>query len=700
MSQTPRSLLLLVLRKLLARGRGEARALEQALHLLDTLRYFGLFGLTILGPSLLLAYFGVSSIRADELEVMAEVGRDAELRATTFSAEVEAGFTSFERAVGNRLGAGRSPVERPGELHPHLLAALRFDGGGRLLAPFVEESSFDEEIAGIFQPAMEAAVSAETQGDEPLQVARLYGNAAREAVTPAWSARARFDRGRMLARAGRDDEARRLFAQVALMSGGMRDTWGMRLTDLARLESAELLLNQDPSTGATALRGLVDDLLARRWTIGQGGEGAIARRALSLLQSTDDPEWTSQARDRVAERTELLYWSTQLLPELDKLVGRTLRSRPGEFQWRQGERALWATTWWDGDLYAFGLDLQTVVSEIKADARGIAPPDANIVAYVVSPSEPLTDDFLERRSLAPWLTGWATVVAAKDPEALVAQQVRRRTLRVVVIFTSVFSLSFGALLLVRLLKRELDVAHLKTDFAANVSHELRSPITQIRLKGEALMLGLADTEEERDNAYAAIVRESERLSRLVDNVLDFSAIERGAKRYTLRPADIFDTTMKAVDSISSAQELQDKDLAVDLPFDLPQVDHDPDAIAQCLINLVSNAAKYSAPNGRIAILGRLVEDPQLGPSVDIAVSDDGIGIPPHDLRRIFEPFFRSNDSLARRRKGTGIGLTITKYIMDAHGGQILVQSRPGQGSTFTLRFPLKKRPPNSAPHGA
>ena len=149
--------------------------------------------------------------------------------------------------------------------------------------------------------------------------------------------------------------------------------------------------------------------------------------------------------------------------------------------------------------------------------------------------------------------------------------------------------------------------------------------------------------------------------------------------------------------IASAQELNDKELDIQLPYDLPEVRHDTDAFAQCVINLVSNAAKYSGEGARIGVTARLVDDPNLGRCVEVAESDERIGIPPHDLRRNFEPFYRSNDSLARRRKGTGIGLAITKYIIESHGGQIGVQSRPGKGSTFTLRLPVA--PPEESGSG-
>ena len=697
MARLPRDLLLRLLRRILAKGRGEARALEQAMHLRGVLRFVGVFAATILLPGLLLAYFGITSIQSQELEVLGGVQHEADAVATAFSQDTERAFSGFERGVRNRLEAGRSPLESPKELHRNLLVAFRFSEEGELLAPFQRPSSGPLPQSDLTEPSLMAAVASERAGLDPIAVARLYNQAARSAQHPGVIARARFDRARMLAKAGRDSEALSALAQLSLSSGGLRDPWGLRLRDLARLEASEILLAQDAENGRGALKGLIDDILARRWEIGDGSDAAVARRALSLMQPFGSKEWANQVRDRVAERTELLYWATQLLPELDEVVGHSGRVRTGTFSWRLGERGAWALTWWDGDLYAFGLDREALESALKADARGVVLPDANVAAFIVKPGESAPEDWMERRSLSPWLAGYDLVVVAKDLDALMKVENRQRSLRIVMVATAVFTIVVGVMLSAILVKRELDMAGMKTDFAANVSHELRSPITQIRLKGESLMLGLADTEEELEAHYIAIVRESERLSRLVDNVLDFAAIERGAKSYTLRPGDIVDTVYRAIDSIASAQELANKELDIQLPHDMPEVRHDADAFAQCVINLVSNAAKYSGDGGRIVITARLVDDPKLGRCVEVAVSDDGIGIPPHDLRRIFDPFFRSNDSLARRRKGTGIGLAITKYIIDSHGGQIGVQSRPGRGSTFTLRLPVA--PPEDASSG-
>ncbi len=363
--------------------------------------------------------------------------------------------------------------------------------------------------------------------------------------------------------------------------------------------------------------------------------------------------------------------------------------QPGQVSWREGRKALWATLWWGDDFYAFGFDTDAILSELKADANGSVPHDSPVAAALFSPNESLPDSQIVRRSLAPWLTGWSFVVTPKDPAALQAAQTKRRNQRFGIVLFAVVMLGVGAVLSMRLVGRELDVATMKTDFAASVSHELRSPITQIRIKAEALLLGLAETDEERTKHYLTIIRETERLSRLVDNTLDFAAIERGAKSYTLRAGDLADTIYRGCDGIVGSLELQGTTFDIDVSADLPAVHHDSDAVVQCIINLVSNAAKYSDPGSTVRVVARTRPDG----GVDVDVEDEGIGMSPEDMERIFEPFFRSHDSNARKRKGTGIGLTIARYIMQAHGGDVAVRSELGKGSTFTLTFP--GQPPSS-----
>ena len=698
MDKGSRSLLHRLLSRLMAPGRGEVRAMQDALHLEGVLRFVGLFIATVVLPALLLGWIGIRSIESEQLDVQAEARRASQSAARTFTEAVDRELSAFELAVATRLESGRSSLDSPKELHPDLVVGFRFDRDLRLEAPFLVDDGARRARGGPLEmAAWRSADRFARAGGDPAEAAQRFDLAAGHLAVPDDQARATFDQARLLAQAGRPAQAEALLATLAERDGERRDPWGFRIGDLVALERAELALAQDSGRGAEALQRLVEGLLADRWVVGFGGEGAVARRALSLAEPFLEPDQVSAARGRIARRSAMLYWAELLLPELDPAVAWAEAEgvRPGVVRWRTGARALWATTRWEDSLYAFAFDLDALTSRLKADARAVVSADAPNTAFLVSPSEVEPADVVERRTLAPYLPGWSVALALRDAEALRADQRWRRALRFGVVAMSVGMIALGFMTSVRLIGRELDVARMKADFAASVSHELRSPITQIRLKGESLLLGLADTDEERDQAYQSIVRESERLSRLVDNVLDFAAIERGAKRYALRPGDLGESVRRALVSMESSLEFKDMTLEVILPDDLPAVHHDADAVGQCVINLVGNAAKYSADGETIRLVARAAEGELAGvmqPVIEVAFIDNGIGIAPHDLRQIFEPFYRSRDSLARRRKGTGIGLTITKYIMEAHGGDILVTSKPGKGSTFTLRFPLQPPP--------
>ncbi len=259
---------------------------------------------------------------------------------------------------------------------------------------------------------------------------------------------------------------------------------------------------------------------------------------------------------------------------------------------------------------------------------------------------------------------------------------------IAIVATAVFVAGVGAIWVARMVALEVDNARQRADFAANVSHELRSPITQIRLKGEALQLGLADPGDDMQEHFDAIVRESERLSRLVDNVLDFAAIERGTKSYQLRRDDLGAVVAMAIETARPGLEQAGMAIEVDLPRDLPAVDLDRDAMGQVLVNLLSNAAKYAADGRWVRVSVRAPG----GGLVELAVADRGMGISAEELPRVFDDFFRSSDPRVRRTKGTGIGLAIVRYIVEAHGGTIAVASALGRGATFTVTLPARSSP--------
>lgn len=240
-------------------------------------------------------------------------------------------------------------------------------------------------------------------------------------------------------------------------------------------------------------------------------------------------------------------------------------------------------------------------------------------------------------------------------------------------------------------RRELRLSRLKSDFVANVSHELKTPLALIRLYAETLELGRVPSQERRGEYYRVIGKESRRLTQLINNILDFSRIEAGRKEYRMVPSDLAHVVRDVVESYRFAIEKLGFTLEADLAEDLPALEIDPEAISQALINLLNNAIKYSPERKSIKVTLRRAEGRVL-----LSVADQGIGIPRPEQRRIFEKFYRVETSLVHTTKGSGLGLALVQHITEAHGGRVELVSAPGEGSTFTLALPL---PPEPRPPG-
>ncbi|HEX8896484.1 MAG TPA: HAMP domain-containing sensor histidine kinase [Terriglobales bacterium] len=245
-------------------------------------------------------------------------------------------------------------------------------------------------------------------------------------------------------------------------------------------------------------------------------------------------------------------------------------------------------------------------------------------------------------------------------------------------------LAAGVWLTYRNVTRELALAKLKSDFVSNVSHELRTPLALIRLYSETLELGRLSNSSKQHEYHEIIRKESERLTALINNILDFSRIEAGKKEYTFRETDVADLVRSTLESYRFEIEQNGFRLEEKIEDNLPPLQVDREAIARSLLNLVNNAVKYS------------VSDKYLGVSlyrrnggVNLEVVDHGIGIPPNEQSKIFEKFYRACDPLVHNTKGSGLGLSLVRHIVEAHGGEVGVESSPGKGSKFTITLPVQ-----------
>lgn len=243
---------------------------------------------------------------------------------------------------------------------------------------------------------------------------------------------------------------------------------------------------------------------------------------------------------------------------------------------------------------------------------------------------------------------------------------------------------FGAYLLWRDVRREMRMAKMRSQFVSSVSHELKTPLTAIRMFAETLRLGRSKSKKMSEQYLDTIVNESERLTRLLNNVLDFSKIEEGKRIYRPEPASLAEIVQAAARAMKYPLSQQGFELHVDLEDGLPEVRVDQDALEQAVLNLLNNAMKYSGDSRDIALRLQRKENHAM-----IQVVDQGVGIDLREHKKIFEKFYRIPTRENERTAGTGLGLSLVSHIVRAHGGHIEVESIPGKGTTFSIYLPLE-----------
>jgi signal transduction histidine kinase len=242
----------------------------------------------------------------------------------------------------------------------------------------------------------------------------------------------------------------------------------------------------------------------------------------------------------------------------------------------------------------------------------------------------------------------------------------------------------GIVLALRAASRAMKLSQMKADFVSNVSHELRTPLASIRVFGEFLKLGRV-REQGKIREYGEYIEtESRRLTQLINNILDFSKIESDQKTYHFEQADAEQVVLETLKTFDVVLEQNGFSVTLERPsLSLPKVVIDPDAIAQAFINLLDNAVKYSGDSKEIEV--KMAEQ---GDFITIAVIDHGIGIASEEREKVFEKFYRVGNILVHDVKGSGLGLSIVKHIIEAHNGIVTVESELGRGSAFIIHLPV------------
>ena len=246
-------------------------------------------------------------------------------------------------------------------------------------------------------------------------------------------------------------------------------------------------------------------------------------------------------------------------------------------------------------------------------------------------------------------------------------------------------LALGLFFTIQIVSKELQLSKMKSDFISTVSHEFKSPLTSIRHITDMLVFKRVPTELKKQEYYEIIQQQSERLSHLINNILDFSKLEEGKKNFRFKPVLIDPIIQETV--LSFKNSIPDKNFKINYKHEnhLPKINADKVAITQVIHNLLDNAFKYSGNSDLIEVYAK--SDPK---SVIISVKDYGIGIPVEDKDKIYSRFYRIRNDHTNQTKGSGIGLTIVKQIIKYHGGTISLESKVDSGSTFSIKLPILK----------
>jgi len=625
-------------------------------------RQLFLFLVVLILPSVLIALQG-QRLSVQERELAR--GRLEETRKRTAEEIGRDIVTRLERIrTREMVNAPAAPMRRNRSSDPAIVAVGWVDGERLVwpwdVSPAVSEQSEDDPA---FAAAMESGRRAEFAEQRYDRATDLYRQAARIARNERQRASARLGLARSERRVGHRTAAIAVYRDVLKLPSTVTDNDGLSLWSYAAAPLVEL------TNGLDALERTNRDIESPAvWPLVQMYRFRTILEALRDSRDQTAKEGARSALDRLTARLNEVENAERLQRDFSKLrlsstVWQTYR---GTDLWLVGRSPEGVTT----KPLVLAVNSEAIRQAVESDrlSRG-AGPRFQIAADGVG--ESLSEYAPDLRITFP--DGFADGGAEVSPE----RSLWGLSFTLVAVLTLL-----GAYLLWRDMRREAHMAELRTQFVSSVSHELKTPLTSIRMFAELLQMRDAN-DLQQTRFLDTIVSEAERLTRLLNNVLDFSRIERGQKTYRLEPAPLGDVVQAAVRTIQYPLAQQGFALKLTVCEGIPTVAVDRDAIQQAILNLLTNAMKYSGEHREIGVR----VSAENGTAV-IQVSDRGIGIPEKEQSLIFEKFYRVPSPENREIPGTGLGLPLVAHIAEGHGGTVQVKSRPGEGSTFSILLPL------------
>jgi signal transduction histidine kinase len=399
--------------------------------------------------------------------------------------------------------------------------------------------------------------------------------------------------------------------------------------------------------------------------------------------------------------------------EFKQLVGNSSEGTVARFLENKLKVLLWYRSAREPDMiYGAQLNLSNIVAGMAPVIRAPDSVRSDVEVALLNDSERVIAG--RRTKEKPFVTTeigealphWKTAVYLRSPEVLTRSVRTLKLTLMLIVVVMISAIGLGSALIVSDLNGQLRLARQKTDFVSNVSHELKTPLTSIRMFSELLSEGKVTDDAQRKQFLQIITTETARLTRLINNVLDFARMERGEARYHFKACDLNAVVSETVGLYRTHLEAKGFHVTAKLPAASTIVAGDCDALSQVLVNLLSNAEKYSEHDKEISVelevVGQRDEQKRreeesnhlfsrspCPPIAQIRVLDCGSGVPRGCEEKIFEQFYRAHDSLSSGVQGSGLGLTLARQIVRAHHGELRYERRETRGSCFIISLPIK-----------
>lgn len=688
-----------------------------------------LFGIVL--PSLLLGYLAFRGVQNDrallEKNRVDEHRRIAGQIAQAVDENIRAAELAFLEFIAKKNPDNPSisiqQLQNLKTFHPLIMEvfviqldqSLRFVGSSLL---YQERES--ENPVGSSSPSqsvrrlLQRGEQLEFQNQDYKRALSVYEQALRATSDPQIQADLLRKLGRVQKKSRQFKEAIETYRTLADNHSQIRIMQGMPLGLVSRMEIGSLLVEmEDQAKAIEAYMDLYQDLLNGRWGLEKGSYAFYSDRIQESItgifaeeSSAEHPQSLGTTfrelveeenikkreterllmfqQNALAERELMFLWSDDDIPEGNKRF--TVDIGPNRYL-----VCLPGNSTADGEAWGFLADrkhlleillpgmMQEVIFPEETDWI-IRERDGTIVLATTdkpSGSSTVKSDFIGN------FPDWILEFYQADPRLLDTFITSRRGVYFYMFILIAGILVFGLILTIRSLTREMELSRMKSDFVSTVSHEFKSPLTSIRQIAEMLHAGRVPSEERRQKYYDVLLEQSERLSLLTENVLSFAKMEEGKREFVFEHVDLIMLLGNIVSIVQDRVGYDGFTIEKEIEEALPSITADASALTQAVNNLIDNALKYSGESKKAIVQAYLDEQ-----NVIVQVKDFGLGINNEDRDKIFNRFYRGGDELARTVKGSGLGLTLVKQIVEAHNGSIQVESEPGKGSVFTMRLPV------------